>query len=187
MQKYQIQGIHSEGAKGPFAVYGSSPEDARRIAETSGITVSAVVLAETGPAPPVNSAVSRPAAAVPQAIQVARACPACGSIEYRKVRPEGMVTFTWDRKCKACSTRYQAPTPRWGAALLILAGFVLVAVAFLLAVALLLGSLNGPRALTQLPGGICFGSVAACLGVIGGLAVERRLGLPLVLPSSSGP
>ena len=40
-------------------------------------------------------------------------CPACGSIQHKKVRSEAMIAFTQDRVCQNCSTRYTPPTPIW--------------------------------------------------------------------------
>jgi hypothetical protein len=40
-------------------------------------------------------------------------CPSCGSADYKKVKPEAAVVYTYDRICKACGTRYTPPTPRW--------------------------------------------------------------------------
>ncbi len=44
---------------------------------------------------------------------VSGACPACGSGEYKSVQPAAMVSFTFDRMCTACKTRYTPPTPTW--------------------------------------------------------------------------
>lgn len=59
---------------------------------------------------------------------VSRACPKCGSTDYRAVKPAAMVAFTSDRVCQACSTRYTPPTPLW--ARLIFGGVGLAAVCF---------------------------------------------------------
>lgn len=66
---------------------------------------------------------------------VSARCPACGSSEYRPIRPAGWVAYAPDRLCFGCGTRYTLPTPRWaalafaglGAVLLVLALVVLLA------------------------------------------------------------
>jgi hypothetical protein len=73
---------------------------------------------------------SRPPGGYP----VSRHCPSCGGEAFRSVRPDRLVSFGWDRVCKACDTRYTPPTPLWGALGLIGAGLVLLAIAAVLAV-----------------------------------------------------
>lgn len=58
---------------------------------------------------------------------VRRVCPACQNPEYKSVRPDRWITFTWDRVCKSCGTRYTPPTPQWAAMVFIIAGLPLVA------------------------------------------------------------
>src|SRR5437773_1751973 len=45
--------------------------------------------------------------------RLSQICPNCGSSDYKTVKPAAMVAFSWDRVCRACSTRYTPPTPVW--------------------------------------------------------------------------
>jgi len=54
-------------------------------------------------------------------------CPACQSPEYKQVRPDRWITFTWDRVCKSCGIRYTPPTPLWAGVVFIFAGLPLAA------------------------------------------------------------
>ncbi len=58
---------------------------------------------------------------------VGQVCPACQNPEYKQVRPDRWIAFTWDRVCKACGTRYTPPTPLWAGVVFIIAGLPLVA------------------------------------------------------------
>lgn len=53
---------------------------------------------------------------------VGRVCPACRNPEYKQVRPDRWIAFTWDRVCKSCGIRYTPPTPLWAGVVFILAG-----------------------------------------------------------------
>jgi hypothetical protein len=59
---------------------------------------------------------------------VASHCPNCGSTDFKRIKPEGRVAFTDDRKCTACGTRYTPPTPAWAAVVFILLGTLITAV-----------------------------------------------------------
>jgi hypothetical protein len=64
---------------------------------------------------------------------VSAVCPKCRGLQFKEVRPDCWVTFTNDRVCRDCDTRYTPPTPAWAAALFIfagvfMAGFALIAV-----------------------------------------------------------
>jgi hypothetical protein len=59
---------------------------------------------------------------------VSRACPSCGGLGFRRMRPDRWVAFTQDRVCKACGTRYTPPTPIWAGIVLLLAGLVLLSI-----------------------------------------------------------
>jgi RNA polymerase subunit RPABC4/transcription elongation factor Spt4 len=59
---------------------------------------------------------------------VASSCPQCGSQDFTRVKVEGRVAFTDDRKCTACGTRYTPPTPAWAAFVFILLGILITAV-----------------------------------------------------------
>jgi hypothetical protein len=54
-------------------------------------------------------------------------CPNCGGIEFKKVKPEAAIAFTYDRTCNACGARYTPPTPFWAAVLFIAAGGLFLA------------------------------------------------------------
>jgi hypothetical protein len=58
---------------------------------------------------------------------VSLVCPKCGSGDYKAVQPASMVAFTWDRVCKACSTRYTPLTPVWARAIFGVVGLAAVA------------------------------------------------------------
>jgi hypothetical protein len=58
-------------------------------------------------------------------------CPDCGSTDFKRVKPEGRIAFTDDRKCTACGTRYTPPTPAWAAVVFILLGVLITAVGIL--------------------------------------------------------
>jgi hypothetical protein len=53
---------------------------------------------------------------------IASACPGCGGEKYLEVRPNRWVTFTFDRVCDSCGTRYSPPTPAWAGVVFILVG-----------------------------------------------------------------
>jgi hypothetical protein len=59
---------------------------------------------------------------------VSRACPKCGSAEYKTVRPDRWIAFVQDRKCRSCGTRYIPPTPVWAGVVFLLAGLPLAGV-----------------------------------------------------------
>ena len=56
---------------------------------------------------------------------IARVCPRCGSASFLRVRAKGPISFTDDRKCKECGTRYTPPTPRWAAIVFIILGLLI--------------------------------------------------------------
>lgn len=56
---------------------------------------------------------------------IASICPNCGGRSYVEVRPQAWATFTKDRICCACNTRYSPPAPLWGRVLLVVAGILL--------------------------------------------------------------
>jgi hypothetical protein len=56
---------------------------------------------------------------------VSKDCPQCGSGKYTRRRPQGWVSFAWDRVCDECGNRYSPPTPLWGSVLFILTGVLL--------------------------------------------------------------
>ena len=90
-------------------------------------------------------------------------CPACGSVEYRPIRPDGWVTYAPDRICTGCGMRYTPPTPRWAAVTLVLVGS-----------AMLLGAVAS--VLTRLATGnllaIVTGVSDVLVGLLGGIAVR---------------
>ena len=96
---------------------------------------------------------------------VGEVCPSCGSEGHTRCKPEGSIAFVSDRKCQACGTRYRVPTPRWAAAVFLLAGLPMLAVgggAFVI-----LASAAAPN-----PCGMAsFGCVAA----VGGAATRHGL------------
>jgi hypothetical protein len=49
-------------------------------------------------------------------------CPNCDELDFKRVRPEGVIAFTDDRVCKGCRTRYTPPTHLWAAVLFIAVG-----------------------------------------------------------------
>jgi hypothetical protein len=57
-------------------------------------------------------------------IPVSKACPSCGGIRYRSVRPSGWMAFTKDRVCSDCQIQYTPPTPLWAAIVFIVAGLI---------------------------------------------------------------
>ena len=69
---------------------------------------------------------------------VASHCPDCGSKDFKRVKPEGRVAFTDDRKCTACGTRYTPPTPAWAAVVFILLGILITAVGIVFGFAFLI-------------------------------------------------
>jgi hypothetical protein len=69
---------------------------------------------------------------------VASSCPQCGSNEFTRVKAEGRVAFTDDRKCTACGTRYTPPTPAWASVVFILLGILITAVGIVFGFAFLI-------------------------------------------------
>src|SRR5262245_32692002 len=102
----------------------------------------------------------------PAKYPVAGACPKCGSISFRRHRPEGMVAFAYDRICTNCGTRYTPPTPIWAAIVFILAGSVLAGFG-LLSLLLRFGSSDMASHVVGLPAMLCEGF----LTVVGLLAL----------------
>ena len=69
---------------------------------------------------------------------VALSCPQCGSKEFQRVKVEGRIAFTDDRKCTACGTRYTPPTPAWAAVVFVLLGILITAVGIVFGFAFLI-------------------------------------------------
>jgi Mn2+/Fe2+ NRAMP family transporter len=63
---------------------------------------------------------------------ISRSCPKCGASSYDTVRPDRPGTFSKDRVCKACGTRYSPPTSMWAAILLICGGLFTLTISGLL-------------------------------------------------------
>jgi hypothetical protein len=95
--------------------------------------------------------------------RVSSTCPSCGGGEFRSVRPERWIAFTWDRVCKSCGTRYTPPTPRWAGLVFILIGLPLAGLGLFGAILGLAG--GNPFALA------CEGA----LGLLGALAIVHGL------------
>jgi hypothetical protein len=97
---------------------------------------------------------------------IASNCPQCGSVSFRRVRAERFLTFTDDRKCKDCGTRYTPPTPIWAAVLFIVLGCILTGGSVVWTVALVRSELNHPglfSAVHFLPSVVGFFTGLACL------------------------
>jgi hypothetical protein len=78
---------------------------------------------------------------------VAIACPHCGSASFARVKAKGPISFTDDRKCKGCGTRYTLPTPPWAGIMFIVIGPLISIVALLVAGVCLLGVIRGANSL----------------------------------------
>jgi hypothetical protein len=89
-------------------------------------------------------------------------CPKCGKSEFTRQRPQGWVSFAWDRVCKDCGTVYSPPTPLWAAIVFIVVGVLLFGAGAISVIGLMMS--GSPCAA---PGGIFW----AFLGVIGLLAI----------------
>jgi hypothetical protein len=63
---------------------------------------------------------------------ISRVCPHCGGKEYTLRKPKEFVSFTADRVCKGCRTRYSPPTPIWGAVMFLLSTLVFGLLGFFL-------------------------------------------------------
>src|SRR5262249_4569138 len=61
----------------------------------------------------------------PRNYPVSRSCPNCKQTQFKSVRPDRWVTFTWDRVCSDCGTRYSPPAPEWAVPVFFLAGLLL--------------------------------------------------------------
>jgi hypothetical protein len=59
-------------------------------------------------------------------------CPACGGINFKRVKSKGMVAFTDDRVCAGCGTRYTPPTPLWAGVAFIISALALPVLGFVL-------------------------------------------------------
>jgi hypothetical protein len=97
---------------------------------------------------------------------ISRVCPTCGSDSYTTTRPKGWVTYSEDRICKSCNTRYSPPTPLWAAVLLSGLGGVLT---FGCVASLAMRFTS--RDLTSLAGVV----PEAVLGIIGVAAIKQGL------------
>lgn len=54
----------------------------------------------------------------------ARVCPNCGSAEHRKIKPDTLIAFEYNRICEKCGTLYIPPTPLWASIVFILIGLL---------------------------------------------------------------
>ena len=52
-------------------------------------------------------------------------CPECSGTEYDTRPSERRISYTSDRVCKQCGTRYTPPTPAWAAVAFIVVGLVI--------------------------------------------------------------
>ena len=59
---------------------------------------------------------------------ISRSCPNCRQTRFKSVRPDRLVTFTWDRICSDCGTRYSPPAPEWAVPVFFIAGFLLAGI-----------------------------------------------------------
>ena len=55
---------------------------------------------------------------------IARVCPNCASSEHRKIKPDTLVAFEYNRICEKCGTLYVPPTPLWASILFVIIGLV---------------------------------------------------------------
>ncbi len=62
---------------------------------------------------------------VRDASPISRVCPACRQSRFKSVRPNRLVTFTWDRVCLDCGTRYTPPPPTWAGPVFLGAAIIL--------------------------------------------------------------
>ena len=74
---------------------------------------------------------SEPSSVSLRKYSVGHVCPTCQSSEYKPVRPDRWIAFTWDRVCRSCGTRYAPPTPTWAAVVFLVIGFLLAGLGFL--------------------------------------------------------
>src|SRR5262249_52993356 len=56
-------------------------------------------------------------------------CPRCGAAAYRRVQAETWLSFTDDRVCRPCGTRYTPPTPAWARVVFAVLGVGILVVA----------------------------------------------------------
>ena len=98
----------------------------------------------------------------PTRFPVSKVCPACGSTEFKQVRPNTWIAFSWDRVCKGCNTRYTPPTPIWAGIVFIVIGLPLLSMS---AVDIFIRLINGQMA------GVAGIGCTALLGILGLLAM----------------
>jgi hypothetical protein len=59
-------------------------------------------------------------------LPISKKCPNCQGVDFKGIKPEGLVAFTNDRECKNCGTRYTPPTPLWAAVVFIVVGLLIL-------------------------------------------------------------
>lgn len=103
---------------------------------------------------------------------VSDVCPKCGKTDYTRQRPQGWVSFAWDRVCKDCGTVYSPPTPRWASIVFIMIGVIMAGFGSL---AIIAGMTTGSVA--GVPNALCWGFVGA-IGVLALIHGIRSLSRP---------
>ena len=113
---------------------------------------------------------------IPNECPICDKCPQCGATEHKKVRPDSDVSFTWDRVCKNCGTRYTPPTPGWARAVFAVLGLGLSVLGLGLLYVGLFGDWSESRGESRRgvtftwAGALIIPTGAACVG----LALKRR-------------
>jgi hypothetical protein len=103
---------------------------------------------------------SQPSIPAARNYPVSRLCPNCKQTKFKSVRPDRWVTFTWDRVCSDCGTRYSPPAPEWAVPVFFLAALLLAVIGC--------GSLVFswfPALLTSKPSDLCGGFVGTAGGI----------------------
>ena len=120
---------------------------------------------------------------------IAKVCPQCGSASFVRVRAKGPISFTDDRKCQACGTRYTPPTPRWAAIVFLILGPMISIGSLLLAFGTLWVAIIHDKGVLGCVGGFTLGSMVGSflLGIYCVVYGVRSLNAPraeapLVLP-----
>jgi hypothetical protein len=94
---------------------------------------------------------------MPSTVPIARVCPQCGSSQCSKVKPAAFVSYTLDRICTVCQTRYAPPTPLWASVAFLSIGALLVLVGIPWALI---------NAVAQNPTGTLFGCGILVMGLL---------------------
>jgi hypothetical protein len=110
-----------------------------------------------------------------ESIPVSKICPSCGSDQFRKVRSKRRISFSDDRICLKCKTRFAPPTPRWAGILFVVFGAIVFITGSLLTVLSLLDIPNYSKPSGPTSNPLVVMALAIPMIVIGGASVAHGI------------